>query len=127
MNHILRSTNVFVMETWRPLRTLVSSSILSLLLSGMTFLRSVVTISMVALVCPTQEATAVRTVTTEDLKLILKHIIESNHEPGALPDDIDHLGFRRVRYFGEMLAAACACGYDSHEAKYSGSYVYHRS
>ena len=30
------------------------------------------------------------------------HIIESNHD-SALPDDIDHLGFRRVRYFGEML------------------------
>jgi DNA-directed RNA polymerase subunit beta len=49
------------------------------------------------------KATAVRTVTTEDLKLILKHIIESNHDVTALPDDIDHLGFRRVRYFGEML------------------------
>jgi len=49
------------------------------------------------------KATANRTVTTEDLKLILKHIIESNHDASALPDDIDHLGFRRVRYFGEML------------------------
>ncbi len=49
------------------------------------------------------KATANRTVTTEDLKLILKHIVESNHDASALPDDIDHLGFRRVRYFGEML------------------------
>ena len=49
------------------------------------------------------KAVANRTVSTEDLKLILTHIIESNHDPRALPDDIDHLGFRRVRYFGEML------------------------
>ena len=51
----------------------------------------------------TAKATADRTVTTEDVKLILKHIVESNHDASALPDDIDHLGFRRVRYFGEML------------------------
>ncbi len=49
------------------------------------------------------KATANRTVSTEDLKLILSHIITSNHDNTALPDDIDHLGFRRVRYFGEML------------------------
>ena len=51
----------------------------------------------------TAKATAERTVTTEDVKRILTHIIESNHDASALPDDIDHLGFRRVRYFGEML------------------------
>ena len=49
------------------------------------------------------KATAVRTVSIEDMKLILKNIIEMNHDPLAMPDDIDHLGFRRVRYFGEML------------------------
>ncbi|HEU4677364.1 MAG TPA: DNA-directed RNA polymerase subunit beta [Candidatus Paceibacterota bacterium] len=49
------------------------------------------------------KADAQRTVTTEDLVTILKNIIESNHTPGAIADDIDHLGFRRVRYFGEML------------------------
>lgn len=49
------------------------------------------------------KATADRTVSVEDMRLILTHIITQNHEPGALPDDIDHLGFRRVRYFGEML------------------------
>lgn len=51
----------------------------------------------------TAKATANRTVSIDDMKLILKHIIESNHDAQALPDDIDHLGFRRVRYFGEML------------------------
>ncbi len=49
-----------------------------------------------------KKATDERTVSLEDLRLILSTIIEKNHEPGAMPDDIDHLGFRRVRYFGEM-------------------------
>ncbi len=46
---------------------------------------------------------AQRTISIEDLVTIIKNIIEQNHTPGALADDIDHLGFRRVRYFGEML------------------------
>jgi DNA-directed RNA polymerase subunit beta len=49
------------------------------------------------------KATANRTVDTEDMRLILTQIITSNHDNTAEPDDIDHLGFRRVRYFGEML------------------------
>jgi len=49
------------------------------------------------------KATAERTVSTEDMRLILANIIEMNHDPLAHADDIDHLGFRRVRYFGEML------------------------
>ena len=49
------------------------------------------------------KATADRTVSVEDMKLIITHIVKSNHDAQALPDDIDHLGFRRVRYFGEML------------------------
>jgi DNA-directed RNA polymerase subunit beta len=50
-----------------------------------------------------KKATDVRTVSIEDMQTIIAHIIEQNHTPGALPDDIDHLGFRRVRYFGEMV------------------------
>jgi DNA-directed RNA polymerase subunit beta len=50
-----------------------------------------------------EKATSERTVSIEDLRLILGHIVVQNHDPEALPDDIDHLGFRRVRYFGEML------------------------
>jgi DNA-directed RNA polymerase subunit beta len=49
------------------------------------------------------KADATRTIGVEDLVTIIKNIIELNHTPGSLPDDIDHLGFRRVRYFGEML------------------------
>ncbi len=49
------------------------------------------------------KADATRVLTVEDLVTIVKNIISLNHTPGSLPDDIDHLGFRRVRYFGEML------------------------
>ncbi len=44
-----------------------------------------------------------RTVGLDDVVTIVSHIIHLNHKPGALPDDIDHLGFRRVRFFGEMM------------------------
>ena len=50
-----------------------------------------------------KKATDERTVSLEDVRTILANIIEQNHKPGAVPDDIDHLGFRRVRYFGEMV------------------------
>ncbi len=50
-----------------------------------------------------KKATDERTVSIEDIKLILQNIVVMNHDITALPDDIDHLGFRRVRYFGEML------------------------
>lgn len=49
-----------------------------------------------------KKATDERTVSLEDIRLIIKTIIEKNHIPGAQADDIDHLGFRRVRYYGEM-------------------------
>lgn len=50
-----------------------------------------------------QKALDERTVSLEDLRIILANIMIKNHEVGAAADDIDHLGFRRVRYFGEML------------------------
>ena len=39
----------------------------------------------------------------DDLALIIAHIIELNHTPDAIEDDIDHLGSRRVRFVGELL------------------------
>ena len=39
----------------------------------------------------------------EDIILIVKEIIRLNNNPEAAPDDIDHLGNRRVRTFGELL------------------------
>jgi len=39
----------------------------------------------------------------EDVILVLKEIIRRNNDPYALPDQIDHLGNRRVRPFTEIL------------------------
>jgi len=39
----------------------------------------------------------------EDLINIIKEIIRLNNDPEAVPDDIDHLGNRRVRPIGELL------------------------
>ncbi len=44
-----------------------------------------------------------RTISKEDLARVLLHIIELNNDPLAKPDDIDHLGQRRVRLVGEMF------------------------
>jgi DNA-directed RNA polymerase subunit beta len=44
-----------------------------------------------------------RTLSLDDIVAITSHIITLNNTPGSEPDDIDHLGFRRVRYVGEML------------------------
>ncbi len=41
--------------------------------------------------------------TAEDLVLIIKKIAHMNVTPGSKPDDIDHLGSRRVRFVGEMM------------------------
>ena len=43
------------------------------------------------------------TLSAEDLVHIIKHIAELNMTPGSNPDDIDHLGSRRVRFVGEMM------------------------
>ena len=43
------------------------------------------------------------TLTLEDIVRIVTNIAELNANPAALPDDIDHLGFRRVRFAGELL------------------------
>ncbi len=51
-----------------------------------------------------------RSLSLDDLVLILGHIIELNNTPGAEGDDIDHLGFRRVRQVGELLEARVRVG-----------------
>ncbi len=43
------------------------------------------------------------TLTLEDLVRIVTHIAELNADPASESDDIDHLGFRRVRFAGELL------------------------
>lgn len=44
-----------------------------------------------------------RTLSTDDLAIIISHIAHLNSTPGSEPDDIDHLGSRRVRYVGELF------------------------
>ncbi len=50
-----------------------------------------------------KKALADRLVSMDDMEIILGKIVELNNTPGAMEDDIDHLGSRRVRYFGEMV------------------------
>lgn len=53
---------------------------------------------------PTDKASLSTTnFTKEDLVEIVAHIVELNNTPGAKPDDIDNLGFRRVRSVGEIV------------------------
>ena len=51
-----------------------------------------------------------RTLNMDDIVLIVTHIIELNNTPEAEGDDIDHLGFRRVRQVGELLEARVRVG-----------------
>ena len=44
-----------------------------------------------------------RTLKLEDLIAVLSEIIRLNNTPGAEPDNIDHLGNRRVKTLGELL------------------------
>ncbi len=51
-----------------------------------------------------------RVLTYEDLIHIVGEIAKMNKDPNARPDDIDHLGFRRVRFVGELLQARMRVG-----------------
>ncbi len=51
----------------------------------------------------TDKATEKRIIDLDDLLIIINKITELNTTPHAEPDDIDHLGSRRVRYVGETL------------------------
>lgn len=44
-----------------------------------------------------------KTLSANDLALIVNNIIALNNTPGSRPDDIDNLSSRRVRFVGEML------------------------
>jgi len=49
--------------------------------------------------------------TKEDFTSIINHIIELNNTPFAIPDDIDHLGNRRIRGVGELLQNRLRVGF----------------
>lgn len=44
-----------------------------------------------------------RVLLLDDLAVIIKEIMRLNSDPDAMPDDIDHLGNRRVRGVGELV------------------------
>lgn len=46
----------------------------------------------------------------DDLKTIIKNIVDLNNNKEGTPDDIDHLGSRRVRYVGEMMVQKIRLG-----------------
>lgn len=50
-----------------------------------------------------EEAKKRRVINIDDLVAIISEIISLNNNPLAMPDDIDHLGNRRVRGVGELL------------------------
>ena len=50
-----------------------------------------------------EKALAESSLTQDDLKTIIEKIAELGITPRAKGDDIDHLGWRRVRYVGELL------------------------
>ncbi|MFC1595120.1 DNA-directed RNA polymerase subunit beta, partial [Patescibacteria group bacterium] len=47
--------------------------------------------------------TSERILTIDDIASVVHEIIRKNNSPTELPDDIDHLGHRRIRGIGEML------------------------
>ncbi len=51
-----------------------------------------------------------RTLSKEDIVKIIEHVILLNNTPDAVEDDIDHLGSRRVRFVGEMMALSIRKG-----------------
>ena len=58
----------------------------------------------------TDKDAARRTLSKEDMVEIINHMIELKSNPNAEEDDIDHLGSRRVRYVGEMMAQKIRTG-----------------
>ncbi|HVY72464.1 MAG TPA: DNA-directed RNA polymerase subunit beta', partial [Candidatus Paceibacterota bacterium] len=44
-----------------------------------------------------------KTLSLDDIVVVLNHVLELENDPDAVEDNIDHLGSRRVRYVGEML------------------------
>ncbi|MEI6810600.1 MAG: DNA-directed RNA polymerase subunit beta [Candidatus Nomurabacteria bacterium] len=58
----------------------------------------------------TDKDAARRTLSKEDMVEIINYFVELNNNPNAEEDDIDHLGSRRVRYVGEMMAGKIRTG-----------------
>jgi len=52
-----------------------------------------------------------RVLTVEDIVAVIKEIIRLNNDPAAKPDEIDHLGNRRVRTLNELLINRLRIGF----------------
>ncbi len=52
-----------------------------------------------------------RVLRTEDVVAVIREIIRLNNDPNAKPDQIDHLGNRRVRTFNELLINRLRVGF----------------
>jgi DNA-directed RNA polymerase subunit beta len=51
-----------------------------------------------------------KTINIDDVATTINHIVYLNNTPGSVEDDIDHLGSRRVRYVGELMAQKIRVG-----------------
>ena len=51
-----------------------------------------------------------KTLSLDDIVTVIIHLLALENDPEAEEDNIDHLGSRRVRYVGEMLAARLRVG-----------------
>ncbi len=51
-----------------------------------------------------------KTLSLDDLVLVINHLLSLENDPNAVEDNIDHLGSRRVRYVGEMLQSRLRVG-----------------
>jgi len=61
--------------------------------------------------CPSKKITVEdRVLTIDDIINVIKEIIRLNNDPSAEPDQIDHLGNRRVRTFSETLEGRLRVG-----------------
>ena len=58
----------------------------------------------------TEKSLGKRTLSLADFVNIVSEITKLNDDPSARPDDIDHLGFRRVRFVGELLQSRMRVG-----------------
>ena len=58
----------------------------------------------------TEKALEKRTLSLADFVRIISEITKLNADTSARPDDIDHLGFRRVRFVGELLQSRMRVG-----------------
>lgn len=47
----------------------------------------------------------------DDVVTIIEHIVKLNANPDSQPDDIDHLGSRRLRFFDEQIEARIRTGF----------------